>query len=228
MAWVGPVEWVKSLRYRPRFLGWFIASVCFFLLANTWFLIVLALMSIGIAPTNLGLLVFGLSLVSLSAMVYSLTRMMAPTETLPDAIDANRRKIIWALFGLFFLMAIILNTLTRIFGVSIQALTPLAPLLMVIVYGIPISTGYDAARLKNTEESIGLETEPLPLPTMLVGKSKKKTAIAVIGLLTVVVVVGVVISPISGITTAASISGMVWFIAWLYPDEDLEEYRDRP
>lgn len=220
MNWVGPAEWVKGLRYRPRFLGWFVASVCFLLLANTWFLIVLALMGIGIAPFYIGLFAFCLSAISVAAFVYSVTRMRARAESIPEALNGNRRKIFWILFGLFILMFILVNTLTRVYDVPREALTPLAPLLLIILYGIPISTAYDAARLRNTEDRIGIEAEPMPLPAVLMGKSKKKAAIAAITLLSIIVVVGALTSPIAGISTAGSITGIVWFLAWLYPEEE--------
>lgn len=220
MAWVGPGEWVKSLRIRPRFLGWSMASVCFLLLANTWLFIILALVAIEIAPTYIGLIAMGLSIISVAAFVYSVTRMMAPAESVYEALNANRMRVFWVLSALFILMVIIVNTLTRLYGVPKEALTPLAPILFIILYGLPIVMAYDAAMLKNTKDRIGLEIEPIPLPSALMGKSKKKVAIAAIGLLSIIVLVGVLVSPIAGLTTAGAITSIVGFLAWLYPDEE--------
>ena len=220
MKWVGPVEWVKSLRYRPRFLGWFVASIFMFLSATTWLIIFLALTAIEILPENIGLLGLGFHVISVAAVVYSITRMMAPAEPIMDALRAKRRKLVWGLFGLFFLMFLVINTLTRLYGVPMDSLTSLAPFLAIIIYGTPMATAYDAARLKNTDDRIEVETNPQPLPDVLMGKSRKKVAFAAVGLLSITVVVGMVESPLTGLSAAAALAGIVGFLGWLYPAEE--------
>lgn len=219
MAGVGPAEWVKSLQYRPRFLGWFVASIFVFLSATTWLVIILALTAIDILPENFGLFGLGFHVISITAVVYSITRMMAPAEPIMDALRAKRRKVVWGLFGLFFLMFLVINTLTRLYGMPRDSLTSLAPFLAIIIYGTPMATAYDAARLKNTDDRIEVEANPQPLPDVLMGKSRKKAAFAAFGLLSITVVVGMIESLLTGLSAAAAIAGIAGFIGWLYPDE---------
>lgn len=222
MSNISPSTWVKNHRYRPRFLGWFVSSILLVLLAHLALFIGLIITGVGILPLYMGIFFLLFSLISVEVFVYFLVRMLAPAEHLGQAVNSTRRIVVWALIGGVLLVQVLGVASRYLFNVSPEALHPIAPLIAILFYSTAIAVGYDSARSKNAldrMETLSLnQVDGSPLLDVLSGKSEKKALGAVCGCLVIGLVVWPLTSPITGLTTAASIATLLALGIQLYPD----------
>jgi len=222
-----PFSSIRSLRYRPRFLGWLVSSVLLVLLTHLILLLSLIMMGVGLIQPYIGMGLWVLSFVSVGVFAHFLVRMLAPAESPRQALESNRSLVAKSLLGGILLLQIV-GVVSRYFlSISPSDLHPVAPLIAVLFYSAAIVAGYDGARSKNAIEQARRkrardndEFESIPLFSIFTGRSRRKALGAVFGCLVIGSVVGLFRSPIAGLSTAGSIATLLALLVQLYPDEE--------